>query len=738
MTEKKENQEPQRINGTVDGVVCYKPESGFVVFDLDMQGELVTVVGELGKVEPGEEVSLTGTFASHPTYGSQFRADVCERRLPASVTAIKKYLGGGSFKGVGPALAKRIVEAFGEYTLEVIENTPLELARVKGISQKLAMEMNAEFQRAFGARKVMAALQDFGLPAAIAVRAWKKWGVPSIDFIKDNPYLLCDPDIGLDFTEADSIFTKKGDPQDIRRLKAGLKHVLAHNLDNGHTCLPEESLLAAAAGLLGEAEDMSKALELLLAKEELCEYERNGRRYIYLPELFIAETTAAGRLKLMLMGNGEEEISSAALDKSIELLEEELGIEYDSLQKRALRNAVQNHVFVLTGGPGTGKTTTLNALIRLLEEQGDTVLLAAPTGRAAKRLTELTGKEAKTIHRLLEVDYSGGELTSLFRRNEKNPLKCDTLIVDEMSMVDALLFDSLLRALPFHSRLVMVGDSDQLPSVGAGNVLHDLIRSDILPSVKLDTIFRQAAESMIITNAHDIVNGEYPYLESKDNDFFFLPRNTEAECASTVCQLCAQRLPKAYGFSPMWDIQVLCPGKRGEAGMWNLNIELQKCLNPADGKKREFHHSGHLFREGDKVMQTKNDYDMTWVKDDGEIGRGVFNGDIGIIEKIDPIGRMMSIRFDDRAAEYPFDSANELDHAYAVTVHKSQGSEFDAVIIPLYEANSRLYFRNLLYTAVTRAKKLLIIVGSAKAVMNMVDNNRKSGRFTNLRFMMKD
>lgn len=737
MLEKNEKQEPERISGTVDGIVAYKAESGFVVFDLDMQGELVTVVGELGKVEAGEEVSLTGSFASHPTYGSQFRADVCERRLPASATAIKKYLSGGSFKGVGPALAKRIVEAFGEYTLDVIENTPMELARVKGVSQKLASQINEEFLRAFGARKVMTALQEFGLPAAVAVRAWKKWGTNATDFIKENPYLLCDPEIGVDFSEADAIFTKKGDPQDIRRLKAGIKHVLVHNLDNGHTCLPEESLLSAAAGLLGEADEMTNALDELVHKEELDEYYRNGRRYIYLPAFFLAESSAAGRIKMMLMGSGEEK-SSSALDKTIEILEEELGIEYDSLQKRALRNAVQNHVFVLTGGPGTGKTTTLNALIKLLEQQGDEVMLAAPTGRAAKRLSELTGHEAKTIHRLLEVDYSGSELVPVFRRNERNPLKCDTLIVDEMSMVDTLLFDSLLRALPFHSRLVMVGDSDQLPSVGAGNVLHDLIRSDILPSVKLDTIFRQAAESMIVTNAHDIVNGEYPYLESKDNDFFFLPRQSESECAKAVCQLCEKRLPKAYGFSPLWDIQVLCPGKRGEAGTWNLNIELQKLLNPPDGKKKEFRHGGHLFREGDKVMQTRNDYDMTWSKDDGEIGRGVFNGDIGIIEKMDPIGRMMAIRFDDRVAEYPFDSANELDHAYAVTVHKSQGSEFEAVIIPLYEANSRLYYRNLLYTAVTRAKKLLIIVGSARAVMTMVDNNRKSGRFTNLRFMIKE
>ncbi len=736
MLDKNKKPEPEKIKGTVDGIIAYKQDSGFIVFDLDMQGELVTVVGELGEVKAGEEVSLTGTFVSHPTYGNQFKADICERNLPASATAIRKYLSGGSFKGVGPALAKRIVEAFGEYTLDVIENTPMELVRVKGVSQKLATEINSEFMRAFGARKVMAALQNFGLSAAITVRAWKKWGTDAIELVMDNPYLLCTPEIGLDFSEADAIFIKKGDPQDIRRLKAGITHVLVHNLDNGHTCLPEESLLSAATGLLGEADEMSDALEALIDSEELEEYYRNGRRYIYLPALFFAETSAATRLKLMTAGY--EEINSSALDKSIELLEEELEIEYDPLQKKALKNAVNSHVFVLTGGPGTGKTTTLNALIKLLEQQGDDVMLAAPTGRAAKRLSELTGHEAKTIHRLLEVDYSGNEFIPVFRKNERNPLKCDTLIIDEMSMVDTLLFDSILRALPFHSRLIMVGDSDQLPSVGAGNVLHDLIRSDILPSVKLDTIFRQAAESMIVTNAHDIVNGEYPYLESKDNDFFFLPRKTESECAAAVCQLCEKRLPKAYGFSPLWDIQVLCPGKRGEAGTWNLNIELQKRLNPQDGKKKEFRHSGHLFREGDKVMQTRNNYDMTWSKEDGEIGRGIFNGDIGIIKKIEPVSRTMSICFDDKTAEYPFDNANELDHAYAITVHKSQGSEFEAVIIPLFEANSRLYYRNLLYTAVTRAKKLLIIVGSARTVMAMVDNNRKSGRFTNLRFMIKD
>lgn len=731
-----ENVETEQISGTVESIVCYKPESGFVVFDLNLQGELITVVGELGAVEEGEEVSLTGSFASHPTYGSQFRAQVCERRLPASVSAIRKYLGGGSFKGVGRALANRIVDAFGEYTIETIENDPKQLAKVKGVSEKMALEINAQFQRAFGARKVMAALQGFGLPAAIAVRAWKKWGVSAMEFISENPYLLCDPDIGLDFAQADEVFLKRGKADDVRRLKAGIKFVLVHNLDNGHTCLPAERLLPAAAGILGESDAMTDALDELVQQHELEEYYRNGRRFIYLPDLFEAETAAAGRLRMMLHDLCED--SDAALNRSIELLEEELGIEYDLLQKKALREAVRNHVFVLTGGPGTGKTTTLNALIRLLEQQGDTVMLAAPTGRAAKRLTELTGREAKTIHRLLEVDYTSNEMHPVFRKNEKNPLKCNTLIVDEMSMVDSMLFDSLLRALSFSCRLIMVGDSDQLPSVGPGNVLHDLLSSDILPSVTLTTIFRQAAESMIVTSAHDIVNGEYPYLESKDNDFFFLSRKSEAECAATVCQLCEKRLPKAYDLSPLWDIQVLCPGKRGEAGTWGLNIALQKALNPPSKDKKEHSQNGHLFREGDKVMQVRNNYDMVWKKDDGEMGQGIFNGDIGIIEKMNPALRLMAIRFDDRVADYPYDNLGELDHAYAITVHKSQGNEFEAVIIPLMEVNSRLCYRNLLYTAVTRAKKLLIIVGDSRAVYSMVDNNRRTGRFTNLRYMLEE
>ena len=727
--------EPETLSGTVEDVVCYKSDSGFTVFDLNAAGELVTVVGELGAVETGEEVTLTGNFVSHPSYGNQFKAALCERKLPATAGAIRKYLGGGSFKGVGPALAARIVSRFGDETLAVLEKEPMRLAQVKGITTKKAAEMASEFERAFGIRKVMLELQKYGLPASVAVRVWKKWGMASMEVIEADPFSLCRPEIGLAFPDADRLFSEKAGPEDSRRLKAGLVFVLAHNLENGHACLPENKLLGAAASLLETDSSLAAALEALLDEHRIEVYEHGDRRFFYLPELYSAETSAAGRIKLMLAG-GEESMPSA--EDSISLLEKELGIEYDALQRKALRCAVRNRVFVLTGGPGTGKTTTLNALIRLLEEMGEAVLLAAPTGRAAKRLSELTGREAKTVHRMLEVDFRSDELHPAFRRNEKNPLKCDTLIVDEMSMVDTLLFDSLLRALPLCARLILVGDADQLPSVGAGNVLRDIVASDIVPSVCLDRIFRQAAESRIVTNAHGIIRGELPELGAKEGDFFFLPRRADSEAADTVCSLVYKRLPEAYGFSPERDIQVLCPGHRGALGTWSLNLRLERLLNPADKRKPEFTYNGVTFREGDKVMQIRNNYDTVWKRDDGEPGSGVFNGDIGLIERIDRSMRMLTVRFDDKKADYPFENAGELELAYAVTVHKSQGSEFEAVILPLFDKSPRLNYRNLFYTAVTRAKKLLVIVGAEDAVAYSVQNNRRIGRYTNLRPMLEE
>jgi len=718
----------------VDSIVYRKEEGGFTVMDLDHDGELLTVVGELPFVQPGEEVTLTGTFVSHPTFGPQFKAEICERRLPATEAAITKYLGGGVVKGVGPALAKRIVHKFGKDALDIIEKEPERLAEIKGISEQSAQEIAAGFRQAFGIRSMMAQLQKYGLDPTVCVAVWKKWGPDSARVIEENPYELCSQDIGMEFPQVDTIFGGQEGGAAEKRLAAGICFVLVHNLQNGHTCLPQDKLLGAAATLLGRGE-LDGVLEELLAEHRLDSATVDGRVYIYLPEYFEAETAEAGRLKMMLSLNAP---TDAPLDTPIQLLEQELGIEYDETQKNAIRGALENHVFVMTGGPGTGKTTTLNAIIRLLEEQGDRVLLAAPTGRAAKRLSEVTGREAKTLHRLLEVESRGAGQMGTFRRNEKNPLKCDTLIIDEMSMVDTMLFYAVLKALTFSARLIMVGDSDQLPSVGAGNVLGDILAADMLPSVTLDTIFRQAAESMIVTNAHDIVQGEYPELEAHDNDFFFLPRANISDAAKTVVQLCTRRLPSAYGFSPQWDIQVLCPGKRGDLGTWSLNAALQAVLNPADGKKRELKYSGGVLREGDKVMQVRNNYDTTWTKDDGEMGSGVFNGDIGMIKSMDPRSRVIEVRFDDRTAQYTYDSAGELEHAWAVTVHKSQGSEFEAVVLPLFEENPRLCYRNLLYTAVTRARQLLIIVGDQRSIMRMVDNNRRTVRYTNLRRFLED
>mgnify|MGYP002519463344 CR=1 FL=1 len=724
------------ISGVVEEVIYKNTENGYIVLDLDSNGEQITVVGELGDIVEGERLELYGSYVNTAKYGRQFKAETCQRSLPDTPAEIRKYLGSGIIKGLGPALAKKIVDKFGADSLDIIDNDPLSLSEIKGVTADRALYISNEFRRLSGIKNVIEFLQQYQISPAVAVTLWRMYEADAINRVKENPYILCDEAIGVDFEQADAIAESLGlDKFNQNRVLSAIIYTLRRNSDAGHTCLPYTRLREVACDFIGVDEDsFDKGLQAGVEAGQLDALDISEKTYIYLHEYYRAETYIALRLAEMLKLSVPKIKDFADEIAGVEFTE---NIQYETLQKAAINGSLGNNLFILTGGPGTGKTTTLNGIIQILKRQKKTLALAAPTGRAAKRMSDLTGEDAKTIHRLLEVDFSKTDKLA-FKRNERNPLKADVVIIDEMSMVDALLFESLLRAIKTGASLIMVGDSNQLPSVGAGNILRDLIAGGEIPTVELKEIFRQAAESMIVTNAHDIVNGEYPYLESKDNDFFFLPRQTEAECASAVCQLCEKRLPKAYGFSPLWDIQVLCPGKRGEAGTWNLNIELQKRLNPADGKKKEFRHGGHLFREGDKVMQTKNDYDMTWSKDDGEVGRGVFNGDIGIIEKMDPIGRMMAIRFDDRVAEYPYDSANELDHAYAVTVHKSQGSEFEAVILPLFEANSRLYYRNLLYTAVTRAKKLLIIVGSAKAVMTMVDNNRKSGRFTNLRFMIKE
>ncbi len=723
------NEEFAVLEGTIETIVFRNEDTGFTVLELDSGDELVTAVGEFAEVSEGEEVKLMGNFTTHATHGSQFRAVTCEVRLPATAAAVLKYLSSGAIKGVGPKTAQRIVEALGDKALEIIEQKPEILQEVSGISKARAKQIENGFKKVFGIRTVMAYLKGYDVPPLCCVQAWKLYGPATVDIVSTNPFVLCTPEIGLDFAQADEIAKQMGDfAQSPERIVAGVLHTLERSCKNGHTCLPYYTLLERAQTLLDVAtDDIEDVIYDQSQQQRLVCEEVGDKQYVYLPEYAYAERFIASRLSLIL---GAYPDTKQDWSKEIGALEQETGIEYEHLQKKAISMALSNGIMVLTGGPGTGKTTTIKGIIELYRKSGDKVALAAPTGRASKRMSELSGSEAKTIHRLLEVEYTKGERTS-FRRNARNPLDCDVLIVDEFSMVDTLLFESLLTATKLSCRIVLVGDADQLPSVGAGNILQDLLDSDCVPTVTLTEIFRQAAQSLIVTSAHDIIRGELPSIDVKDNDFFFLQCSASQE-ADLLVSLCKVRLPKAYQYSPLWDIQVLCPSRIGELGTGALNTRLQQALNPKATGKPEVKAGFVLFREGDKVMQVRNNYDILWTRDDGENGAGVFNGDIGIIERIDRAAQLATIRYDDRVAEYVFEQLTELELAYAITVHKSQGSEYEAVIIPLAKPGPNLYYRNLLYTAVTRAKRLLILLGNPEALAYMVDNNKKTWRYSNL------
>lgn len=724
----------QKLTGTVEHVVYSSEDTGFTVLEVDSGGDLVTVVGVLPSVGPGEELILTGKFTAHPTYGQQFKAELCERALPATASAIRKYLASGAIKGVGPKTAVRIVERFGDETLDIIEKNPMKLTEVAGISKRKAEEISEEYKHVFGIRSVMLFLSKYGIEPTASIRVWKMWGPLAVDVITNDPYRLCITGVDISFETADDIAAQmEMDLQSPQRISAGIAHVLIHNLSNGHTCLPRDKLLSAASGLLNlDSVLLEDTLESAVEEGGFISDTIDGENYIYLPDMYESETYIAGRLQMMLSVSAPVQ-SSAERGDEITALESELGIEYAVLQRKAIEMALSNSVFILTGGPGTGKTTTLNGIITILERESVKVALAAPTGRAAKRMSELCGREAKTIHRLLEVDFrSEGDTGLKFKRNEKNPLRYDTVILDEVSMADTKLLHSLMRAMRLNCRLILVGDPDQLPSVGAGNILRDLIASDAIPMVHLSEIFRQAGESLIVSNAHRIVRGETPDLRARDSDFFFMRQDSYEDTMNTVIDLCARRLPKAYKYSPLWDIQVIVPSRIGALGTVELNKLLQESLNPAAYGKIDHKFGQITFRESDKVMQVRNNYDIVWKKDDGEQGTGVFNGDIGIISMIDRPSRTIMVKYDDRVAEYNFDMADEMEHAYAITVHKSQGSEFEAVLMPLMNYHQRLYYRNILYTAVTRAKKTLIILGKPETVSRMIANHRKVLRYTNL------
>lgn len=721
------------LSGSVEDVIYKKAETGYIVFNLGCDDGLIPVVGTLGDINEGERLELRGGWITSPKYGRQFKAVMCERSQPQTEQEITAYLSSGIIKGLGPAIAKRIVGAFGTETLDILDNDYMQLTAVKGITADKALYIANEYRKITGVNEVIKFLGEYNLGPAHAVSVWSMYEHESIKQIKQNPYILCGGGIDIDFMQVDRMAADLGfDAENSNRVKAGIAYVLRENAFAGHTCLPVDKLMDSVCSNLGvEPSHFKRCLSDCLDEETLMEVIISDKRFIYLPEYYEAETYIAKKLSFMLKTSSQYEKDYSNEIAGVEFSE---NIHYESLQRAAISACLTGSVFILTGGPGTGKTTTLNGVIQILKSMKKRILLCAPTGRAAKRMSDLTGEKARTIHRLLEVDFTQrGELK--FKRNEKNPLAADVIIADEMSMVDALLMASLCKAIKPSSKFIMVGDSNQLPSVGAGNVLRDLINTHHIPTVELKEIFRQAAQSLIVTNAHRIVNGEMPVLDDKQNDFFFMPKAYEEEITPLVIQLAKQRLPATYGFSPIDDIQVLCPTKLGAAGTRELNKQLQLALNPPSQSKAEMKYFDVVFRTGDKVMQIKNDYDVLWTRNN-EKGSGIFNGDIGIIRAVDRFSSNVTIDFEGRIAIYTSEMLRKLEHAYAVTIHKSQGSEYDAVIIPITGYTKNLLYRNLLYTGVTRAKKLLILIGTRELVKVMVDNNRKMLRYSLLRQML--
>ena len=616
-----------------------------------------------------------------------------------------------------------------------MEKEPTRLLEIRGISPKKCEAIAAEVRQIFSLRTLMLFLSQYDIRSKYAMRAYQHWGTGAMDMLAANPYLLCSSGVELDFQKADAVaqgmqFAHNA-PQ---RIQAGICYILQYNTNGGNACLPLDRLRPTACKYLqvNEAE-FEIAYAAALEDHTLYVYEKNGRDFVYLEDYYIAERYIADRIGVVQDFSAPED--QEIFEKMIDTQQQEQGMQYAALQRKAIVTALSRSIMILTGGPGTGKTTTLNAIIELYEKQGYRVMIAAPTGRAASRISDLTGYEASTIHRMLAVEYDmSGNMR--FQHNEHNPLDCDVMIVDEMSMVDVLLFEHLLRALRLSCKVVLVGDCDQLPSVGAGNLLRDLIHSDRVPVVALKEIFRQAQKSSIITNAHKIIQGEHPDLSRKDSDCFFFQRLQEKDATQLMLDLVKTRLPNAYGYSPMEDIQVITPSRKGSMGVIELNQQLQAVLNPKSVDKPECRSILYTFREGDKVMQIKNNYDIIWHKD-GENGTGIFNGDIGYLRAINRQGQEVIAEFDGRRATYPFEQLDQLELAYAVTVHKSQGSEFQAVVMPLLGGFPKLYYRNLLYTAVTRARRLLILIGSQNVIYQMVDNNRRMNRYTCLRDMLE-
>ena len=722
----------EKLEGSVEQIVFCNEDNGYTVCDMALEDDIVTVCGIMPMLCEGDRLCVYGKWVHSAKYGRQFSVEQYERVMPADIASMLRYLSSRAIKGIGPKTAAKIIEEFGEDSFDVIENHPEWLANIKGISTKVALAASESFKEQAGIRSAMMFFREY-FGASTTVRIYKKWGSSSVDIAKKNPYRLCNEIEGIGFERADALANSLGLQNDnFDRIMSGLSYVLIKSASyNGHVCLPREKLCEAGAELLEvSAEEADRAISELIRMGRFKYVLQGEAQMIYLAEAYDEEKYVAEKLTLLDKMCATVDVSD--IDRFIEREEAKAGIEYASLQKKAISDALRYGVMVLTGGPGTGKTTVVRALIHIFDSMGYEIALAAPTGRAAKRMSEATAMEAKTIHRLLEMSYDL-EGRSVFNRNEFDLLDEQIIIVDEASMIDSALMCALLKAIKPGARLIIIGDSDQLPSVGAGNVLRDIIESGRFATVRLCEIFRQAQESLMVTNAHAINRGEMPNLAVKDKDFFFLRRDRDRDIAATVVDLCKNRLPRAYGNMARNGLQVICASRKGEAGTENLNVLLQQALNPRERGKSEHSFRERIFREGDRVMQTRNNYDIAWTREyDGKEGNGIFNGDIGIIESIEVAEREMTVLFDDRRVVYDFSLLEDLEHAYAITVHKSQGSEYPMVVMPMCTASQMLHTRNLFYTAVTRAQNMVILVGREDIIKEMVENNRRSMRYTGL------